>query len=286
MAAAAPAVPATKSSVPATIANSAVMLEKAEQLENAAMEALKILDADVGAFQKTIRTSIAIKALREALTEDVMKVVMELQNTSLGFRTDRDPNQLDADGKPKKPYDVAVVKDCLIEGALKGARWTGNEINIIAGRCYLTKEYFERMVRDFPGVTGVDPKPGVPQEVGEKGALVPYTITWKLNGKPMKLERLRINDAEDYRFAIRKNAGMGTDAILGKARKRAFAAVFSILTGKEAENVEPDDANVIEGTATVRESAPESETSNDNAGGNGGAKDGLFNKQHETAGTK
>lgn len=253
------AVATAQPKVPATMTTSsaAAMLQKAEQLEKAASDALEILNVDAGAFQKTIRTSIAIQALQAAMTEEVMETVMRLANMKLGFTTDRDPGKIDPDtNKPFVPYSVPVVRNVLIEGALRGARWTGNEITIISGGLYLTQSYWERMVREYPGVANVDAKPGVPVNLGDDGALVPYVIEWDQVGADGKsthrrMARLKVSDNEDHRFVVRRNKGMGTDGLLGKARKRAFAAVYSMLTGREAEGVEPDDSNTIDVTATT-----------------------------------
>lgn len=236
--------------LPATIKGEvAKLLDKADKLEEAAAGALAILDMDAGSFKKMITTAKAFQLLKAALSDEFMAEIMPLMNTSLGFRTDKDPNQTDKQGKPHVPYSVAVVRDVLVEGALKKARWWGNELNIIAGKLYLTKEYYERMVREFPGLTELDARPGVPAAVGEDGALVPYFVSWKLNGKEMRMERKKVNDVEDTRFSIRKNAGMGVDAVLGKARKRAFAAVFGMLIGKDQE-MEDDVIDVTPGAGS------------------------------------
>lgn len=249
-------------------ADVAKLLEKADRLEEAAARALAILDIEAGSFKKMITTAQAFALLKAALTDDFMAEIMPLMNTSLGFRTDKDPNQTDKQGKPHVPYSVAVVRDVLVEGALRRARWWGNEINIIAGKLYLTLPYYERMVREFPGVTDIDARPGVPAMIGEDGALVPYFVSWKLHGKEMRMERKKVSDVEDTRFCIRRNAGMGIDAVLGKARKRAFAAVFGMITGKEDE-VEDD---VIDVTPSPGSKTDQGTLDPPDEGSNGDAK--------------
>lgn len=243
----------SSANLPATTASQtqavARLLAKADELEAAASSALQLLDIQGGTFKTFFATSQAFKIIKAALSDDIVTEIMSLMNTSLGFRTDKDPNQVDRQGKPHIPYSIAVVRDVLVEAAIKKARWWGNEFNIIAGKLYLTKEYYERMVREFTGLTDLDARPGVPTMIGEDGALVPYFVSWKLKGKEMKMDRRKVSDIEDTRFVIRRNAAMGVDAVLGKARKRAFAAVFGILTGREDEG--EDDVLVLDVTATT-----------------------------------
>jgi hypothetical protein len=166
------------------------------------------------AFESAFRMAAGVQKLRLTITPAMMKDIMALQGTALGFRTDKD-----RDGG----YTVEVVKDCAIEAVLRGFRLVGNEINIIAGRMYGTKEGFARLVREFEGITDLRLLPGVPR-MQNGGALVTYKATWNFDGVPNKLER---------EFAIRVNSGMGADAITGKATRKMLAAIYGQLTGSE-----------------------------------------------------
>lgn len=193
---------------------------------------------DSGHFARAFQMSGAIRALHLAMTEDMMKDIMHLQGTGLGFLTDKDK-----DGG----YDVATVKTVAIEAALLGAYWVGNEFNIISGRPYLTKNFFIRKLREYPGLTDLKLYPGVPVMMGDKGALVPYIATWKLAGEEMRIERLltKLDDKQelDQRICIKVNSGMGADAILGKAERKIRAAIYGRLTGSDLTDGEVGDAN-------------------------------------------
>jgi hypothetical protein len=76
-----------------------------------------------GTFTMASRMAAGIRALRAALTPEIMQDIMALQGSSLGFRTDKDK---------EGGYPVEVVKECMIEAVLKGARVINNETNIIA----------------------------------------------------------------------------------------------------------------------------------------------------------
>lgn len=197
---------------------------------------------DSGHFGRAFRMAAAIRALHHAISDDMMKDIMHLQGTGLGFLTDKDTVK---EGKPG--YPVEDVKLVAIEAALMGAYWVGNEFNIISGRPYLTKNFFTRKLREFPGLTDLKLSPGVPVLIGDKGALVPYVATWKLNGEGMRIERLltKLDDKRelDERICVKVNSGMGADAILGKAERKIKAAIYARLTGSDLTDGEVDDVN-------------------------------------------
>lgn len=202
-------------------------------------------------FGRAFSLAAAIRALHQSITEDMMKDIMHLQGTGLGFLTDKD------NGKPTPGYPVEDVKLVAIEAALMGAHWVGNEFNIISCRPYLTKNFFTRKLREFPGLTDLKLSPGVPTLVGDKGALVPYVATWKVNGREMRIERLlkRLDDKSelDERIPIKVNSGMGSDAILGKAERKIKAQIYNLLTGSSLSDGDVEDVGLSAGgTAPVR----------------------------------
>ena len=185
-----------------------------EIVRKASLDALQHL----GQFEQTLMMASAVRQLGELITDDMMADVMELQNTSLGFRTD----------KPEG-YGVAVVKTCVIEAVLRGVRVVGNEMNIISGRLYITKEGCSRLVREFPGLANLKLMPGVPA-IGSTGALVDFRATWTLNGDPQQMDRVK-SVVDDHRIPVKVNKGMGVDAVLGKATRKILAAIYGELTG-------------------------------------------------------
>ncbi len=198
-------------------------------------------NGDGGHFGRAFRMASAIRALHRAISDDMMNDIMALQGTGLGFLTDKDdPAKNNPPG-----YPLVEVKLVAIEAALMGAYWVGNEFNIIANRPYLTKNFFTRKLREFPGLTDLKLFPGVPALVGDKGALVPYVATWKLNGEEMRIERLleKLDDKRDLdgRICVRVNSGMGADAILGKAERKIKAAIWARLTGSDFTDGEVED---------------------------------------------
>lgn len=198
--------------------------------------------AEEGHFLRALKMATGLRVLEAAITKEMMADVMRLQGTTLGFVTDKDQGG---------GYDEATVKRCLIEALMRGAHVVGNEFNIISGRPYLTLQFYKRALRDFPGLTDLRLMPGVPQVMGERGALVPFSATWRLNGKPDSMERTQRkideNTLEDNRIPVRVNAGMGADAILGKAERKFRKAIYDRLTGSESMDGDVEDAQAVIG---------------------------------------
>ena len=107
--------------------------EMVAALDKAAANGI-IAQREASQFKRTLLVSTAMGELQNLLTPKIMAPIMNLQNKSLGFRTDN-PNG----------YPVDVVRDCLIEATLKGVYPVGNEFNIIAGRLVMP----ELLQRDF-----------------------------------------------------------------------------------------------------------------------------------------
>lgn len=189
-------------------------------LEEIAAEANLQVVSSYGPFKQGLIMAAGMRKLQEHITDEMMQDVMQLQGTTLGFRTDKDAGN---------GYPVQVVRQVFIESVIRGLRPVGNEFNIIGGRLYITKEGFARLVPSWPGIAKLKLSPGVPQ-TGSNGALVPYRASWELNGKPDSLERLKVGD-DDNRIPVRVNNGMGVDAIIGKATRKMYAAIYGVLTG-------------------------------------------------------
>lgn len=187
-------------------------------------------------MMKALVMARAMNTIRSMITDAVLADVMALMNTPLGFKTDRDPRRHPKNGLV---YSKDEVRDIAIIAMIDGARFVGNEFNIIAGNYYRTKEQFERRVREWPGVSNVVVSLHVPV-TGGGGALVGGVVTWKLNGRPCRVEFLE-TDQGDGRIPVKSNEGMGIDAILGKATRKALKRVWDVLNGYETDDFDPDE---------------------------------------------
>lgn len=203
---------------------------------------LKVLDEEAakgGELANSIKASFsgalavakAASRIRQALSIELVKeVIMPLMNCDFGWRTDNGN------------YSDSQIRDVWVSAVLVGAVPVNNEVNMIAGRLYLAKNYFKRKVREFPGLTDLVTLPGK-LTMAPGGALVEYTASWVLNGKPMTVARVG-NSA----IPVRLNAGMGADGAIGKAERKILAAVFTQLTGSSFADGEAEE---FEGTPTA-----------------------------------
>lgn len=177
---------------------------------------ISVISADgMQGFEKAFLIAQATADLKLALTPEYMKPIMQLQGNRLGFKTDKDE-----DGG----YPEHVVKNCLIEAVLTGVQPFGNQFNIIAGNCYITKEGFGYLLSNFKGLD-FEIIPSLPRINNERtSAAVVMKIEWTLNGE---------KKTRDIDFAIRMNKFMGADAVIGKATRKARAWLFWTITGIE-----------------------------------------------------
>ncbi len=204
-----------------TIANEQVI----DALDNNVMNGISGM-AELSSFRRTLTVATVIENLRSILTPKIMEPIMALQNTSLGFKTDQ----------KERGYPLDIVRDCLIDACLRGVYPVGNEFNIIAGNCYITKEGFAHKLRDVAGLSYTI-TPGLPKLHGDSGAVIPMEVEWTYGGK---------TQTKELQLAIRVNKMMGADAIIGKATRKARAWLHTTVTGQEIGDGDADGGAFID----------------------------------------
>ena len=191
-------------------------------------------------FRRAFAVAEAVYQMKALLTPEVMKPILNLQNTSLGFQTDR----------REGGYPLDTVKECLIDAVLSGVSPVGNEFNIIAGRAYITKNGMKHKLMQIDGLS-YTMTPGIPKMAGEGGAAIIMAIDWTFKGK---------TEHKDLALAVRINKGMGTDAIIGKATRKASAWLYETVTGQTVDEGEANEsAPVIEAKVSAIDTAPATE---------------------------
>lgn len=186
-------------------------------------------------FGQMFLTASAIQQIRQLFTKEMLKEVRKLENTKLGYMTDRKPGTKDKFNKEVEPYPDDVVRDVLIEAGIRGFRWHGNEINIIAGNFYATKEGLKRKIRETSGISQYRETIEPFRFSGGERCEVTASATWQLNAKSNKTRAT---------FSIRVNRGMGDDAIKGKAESKLRRAVLFILGEPELDIPDPEAIDV------------------------------------------
>lgn len=197
-----------------------------KRLDEAANQGIVATTEIASQFERAFVIAQAVNSLRELLTDEVMQPIMKLQGNRLGFKTDKDMD---------RGYDLSVVRDCTIEAILNGVYVTGNEFNIIAGNCYITKEGFGHKLKNIHGLK-YSIIPGIPH-IKEGGAIVDMDINWDYEGKVYH---------ETLKICVRVNKAMGVDAIIGKATRKARAWLWQQITGHEVS-----DGDVSEDSITI-----------------------------------
>jgi hypothetical protein len=196
-------------------------IELAQQLDTSVQDQRKEIDKyKEHPALRMIATASALRVLRDLMTPELIeRHILPLQNTSLGFMTDR-----------KEGYSAKELRDPMIEAMLMGLSPVNQEIAIIAGRCYAAKNGLLRKVQE--ATTNLQITPGVPQAC-PNGALIGMSATWERNGKPESLHCQKRKDIDgnemDERIAVRVNAGMGADAIIGKAVRKLCRRILDKL---------------------------------------------------------
>ncbi len=204
--------------------------EEVGQLEAIVSECnLTVLEAQ-GNFQRTFMLAAGMKRIRDLITAEMMQSIMELQGSGLGFLTDKDK---------EGGYPLETVKQVTIEATLRGLNMVGNEVNIIAGRFYAAKSGLQRLVKEWPGLTNFRLHLGIP-EARNGNTVVDALATWRLDRVEQSLER-RGKEA----IPVRRNAGMGEDAILGKAKRKMYAAIYELLAGMKSDFPEGEVADAL-----------------------------------------
>lgn len=159
----------------------------------------------------------AVAAIREALTDDVMKaVIMPLVDTKAGFLTDRRPTRKNP---TPQPYTLNEVRSCVIEALTKGVLATGNHFNIIAGSCYITREGYAYLLKKLGCKFIIEVGEPVTAANSQKYAV-------KINAE-YRGERI----CYTANFTLSKGAYTTDEQNAGKAWARAVKSLYTYVTG-------------------------------------------------------
>lgn len=191
-------------------------------------QVLAVISNHAEGFQKAFVMAMALQTLKEKLTPEIMKPIMALQGSSLGFRTDRDG---------KGGYSMEEVKTALIDGVLLGLQPTNNEINIIGGQMYPTRTGFGSLLEKINGLkynlTYTTPTVSPDQ----KNANCIVTIDWELNGE---------KNSQKIDFPIKSNTYASMDALIGKAERKARRWLFNKVKGTDVPDGDVQDIPHVE----------------------------------------
>lgn len=192
----------------------------AKRLNEAALSVIG--QTQLEGFEKAFLISSAVQQLKTLLTPEYMKPIMALQGNGLGFKSDKDK---------EGGYPEDTVKNCLIEAVLRGVQPFGNQFNIIQSGCYITKEGYGYLLSKISGLS-YEIVSELPR-VSQTSAAVVMKVTWNINNGEKKERALDM--------PVKVNSFMGTDAILGKATRKARKWLYETVTGNEIPDGDIDD---------------------------------------------
>jgi hypothetical protein len=180
-------------------------------------------------FTTAFAVAAGVNKIKQTLTPAIMQeVILPLKDCgSLGFGTDEG-------SRNAGPYNAEVIKSCVTEALLRGAQLVGAEFMVFQGKTFFTKNYFERKVRSFPGLTNLDIQCSTPR-MSTGGAVVEVLATFNLNGKPVVIDRRGTNA-----IAVRLQGSAGADVAVGKCEKRMLRHILNYVSGY-APAADPDE---------------------------------------------
>lgn len=192
----------------------------------------EMIEKASNAIEKSVYMAQGIAEIKAMLLQPKMLgMLRSLSCNPLGFLCDK-PSK-----KDQTPYSDFELVNAATEAALRGLRFTGNEFNIISGRCYAAQSGLMRLVKDFPGLTDLVLMPGLPRDdAGQR--VVTFGAAWKLHGKEMKLSNPK---GEPFiSIPVITNDYMTADALIGKATRKALARIYGMISGVEISDGEAD----------------------------------------------
>jgi hypothetical protein len=199
-------------------------------------------------LERALVQSKAIAAIEQLLTPEILQEFMRLMDSPYGFKTDRGSGSAN---KGAPPYGPDTVRRCLIQAWLSGAKVTGNQFNIIAGNCYLTKEFNRIRILETEGVSNLQLTVGPPQRFGERTAVCEAMAEWTYFGKPQSLKFLKTAEL-DARIVVNAYSTSGPDEIRGRVESKLYQRVLHVLTGLNHDTVDVIEADTIEGSISQK----------------------------------
>lgn len=180
-----------------------------------------------GSVIAALNVAQGIADLREMFDQPEIKSrILALQDKAIGFRTDKDPNVMNRKtNQPNVPYSWEVVKDCCIEATLRGLQLVGNQMNIISGRMYATKEGYDGLIRKLPNVSNFEVTLNVPKSAGN-GVLIECEGAWIQDGTARTIKATIPVKTDDY-STIEQSMGKATRKFLKRCYERMTGNTLS-----------------------------------------------------------
>lgn len=209
----------------APVAKSVNQLATAEKRQQEFIDAclvaneLQLADNVTSVFQ----AADIVGKLRAILSKEMVEhYFMPLMGTRVGFLTDRDKE--DKNGKKPEPYGWETVRDCIIDAACMGLAPVKNQMNIISGSMYPTKEGFTALLKKI-GVKYLITTSEDKSQPTSPVAQIECKVIYELPSEPGEKKNFT------YTAFPKKNAFSSLDQLKGKAERKAKKALYELITG-------------------------------------------------------
>lgn len=181
--------------------------------------------------------------LRNLLTQEVVEhYFMPLMGTRVGFLTDHDKEG--KDGKKLPPYGWETVRDCIIDAACMGLAPVKNQMNIISGSMYPTKEGFTVLLKKI-GVKYYITTSGDRSKPTDQTADIECKVVYETREEPGQKKNFT------YVAYPKKNNYSSLDQLKGKAERKAKKALYELITGIDLGDADEDSSTPDDQTAYV-----------------------------------
>jgi hypothetical protein len=215
-------------------------LSESVSLDRALTTFRRELAESEGEFSSALIMAKAVGFLKSAITPGMLAEFRSLADTPMGFRTDRpagSTRKIKKNGEwvqvDNKPYDDDTLKECIIIALMSGAKLTGNQFSILAGNCYLTKNFFKPAIQSYPGLSGLQVEMGVPVRGPNNVAACEAVASWWLGGEhhTLRCAKAGAEGSIDTRIVVNAYDSSSTDEILGRVESKLYRRIFERLRG-------------------------------------------------------
>lgn len=176
------------------------------------LDQTKMIALQTNPIAKALMQANAMKQIDQALTPELMAPVEKLFGNAMGIKTD-------------KAYTPEKMKSIFIEAVLGGWGVIGNQVNVLGGNIYITKNGYLPRLRNFPGLKFNFPfKHQLPEQD-------PKHLTWSVTSN-IEYEL----DGQKHSVVItnptKKQDGQSADALWGKADTKCCKWLWNKITGE------------------------------------------------------
>lgn len=215
-----------------------LQVQKIDEVTHAAARQLASKQCIESNLFRGIVMAKARLALRQLMTPDIMAALKGLMGTKSGFLVDR----------PEK-YDDVQIRDLLIDGMLRGLSPCDNEINLIGGNIYATKEAYERLLRDLRVNYQVQIGNAATIQGDANCRYFDAAVAYQWRGESGRLD-FRKTESMDARIAVKFNSTDGPDTLRGKAESKLLRRLYKHLTGTALSTIADMETDVIDAEVT------------------------------------